>query len=120
MRTMALQAVALFAAYAWISPQCRPLVSPHRRALLTRPVAMCDVEGELDRLGTPGLNRARRWTAQEIGIIDQAKDTLTRTKTALRKKTVECYQATRARDAAASQLATAEACLLYTSPSPRD
>ena len=93
---------------AWL-PLCHlppPMPSLTRGAVLSPPF-MCAESSLLKEL-TSSRNRERRWTANELGLVNKATTTIKRTQAALREKTAEASEATIARDTAAALLLVAE------------
>ena len=94
-------------ASAWLPLRHLPPPTPSlTRGAVLPPPLMC--ESSLLKELAPSRNRERRWTANEMGLVDKATATITRTQTALREKTTEANEATMARDKAASLLVVAE------------
>lgn len=106
---MALVGVSLtIMAFAWLPLHhlVPPRPPPTRGVVLTPPL-MCSDSSLLKELA-PSRNRERRWTANEMGLVNEATATITRTQAALREKTAEASEATMARDTAAAKLLVAE------------
>ena len=97
-------------AFAWLPLHhlVPPRAPPTTRGVVLTPPLMCSDSSLLKELA-PSRNRERRWTANEMGLVDEATATITRTQTALREKTAEASEATMARDKAAAMLLVAEA-----------
>ena len=97
-------------AFAWLPLHhlVPPRAPPTTRGVVLTPPLMCSDSSLLKELA-PSRNRERRWTANEMGLVDEATATITRTQAALREKTAEASEATMARDKAAAMLLVAEA-----------
>ena len=98
---------ATMMAFAWLPVHhLVPPTPPRTRGALVPPL-MCSDSSLLEEL-TGSRNRERRWTANEMELVNEATATITRTQAALREKAAEASEATMARDKAAAKLLVAE------------